>query len=160
MYLSTSFKSSIPGFVDYMKKVAKNNPRLILKSKLTKEEYYLEVLKSKVQFNSALQDYVSWTLIESTMLDCDVCYPNFRSFPEILPADRMYRAFDVDSAVEVLETAIHNPRKHPNVSTISDIGRQLEAYIMLNDVGDQEFNVWAETEYSHKLINNENNRSR
>lgn len=146
------FKSSIPGFVDYMKKVAEHNPRLILKSNLTKEDYYLEVLKSMVQFNSALQDYVSWTLLESTMLSCDVCYPNFRSFPEILPDDRMYKAFDVDSAISVLEQIIRKPKSHQDISKISDFGRQLEAYIMLNDIGDQEFNVWHETEYVAKLL--------
>ena len=146
------FKSNIPGFVEDMYRLAKINPRLILKKNLSKAEYYFEIQQSKVQFNSALQDYVSWTLLESTMFDCDVCYPNFRSFPEILPDKRMYKPFDVVSAVSKLEFVLAFPKTHQHISDISDLGRRLEAYIMTNDIGSQEFNVWHEGEYITKLL--------
>lgn len=146
------FKSNIPGLVSYMKSLSDSNQRLILKSNLTKEDYYLELQKSMVQFNSAMQDYVSWTLLESTMFDCDICYPNFRSFPEIISNDRMYKAFDVESAIGLLENIIRRPKSHQQISEISDLGRQLEAYIMLNEIGEQEFNVWHETKYIKKLL--------
>ena len=146
------FKSNVPGFVPYMISLAKRNPRLVLKPNLTKVEYYIEVQKSMVQFNSALQDYVSWTLIESTMFDCDVCYPNFRSFPEILSDDRMYKAFDRYDAVDKLESILMSPKSHQHISDISDLGRRLEAYIMTNDIGNQEFNIWHETEYVSNLL--------
>ena len=32
----------------------------------------------------ALQDYVSWTVIEATAFGADIVYPNFRSFPEFI----------------------------------------------------------------------------
>ena len=146
------FKSSIKGFVEYIKEVSQNQPRLVLKNNLTKVEYYQELQKSKVQFNSSLQDYVSWTLLESTMFDCDVCYPNFRSFPEILDTYNLYKPFDKYDALRVLEMNLRSPRSHQHISKISDLGRQLKAYIMLNDIGDQEFNIWHEYEYISKLI--------
>jgi glycosyltransferase involved in cell wall biosynthesis len=148
----SEFKSSIPGFVDYMKYIASENDRFILKAGLSKEEYYTELQKSKVQFNSALQDYVSWTLIEATLFDCDVCYPDFRSFPEILNPDRLYQPFKVESAVKVLNDCIHKRQQHHNVAYICDLGRKLKTYIMLNDIGNQEFNVWHEHYYISKLI--------
>ena len=149
---SEEFKSNLSGFVNHMNLAALKQPRLILKRNLTKVEYYQELQKSKVQFNSALQDYVSWTLLESTMFGCDVCYPNFRSFPEILHESRMYKVFDKDEAVLTLENLIQFQVSHQHISDISDLGRRLEAYIMTNDIKNQEFNIWHETDYIKNLL--------
>jgi len=144
------FKSSIPGFVNEMKALAEINPRLVLKANLTKEEYYLELQKSLVQFNSSLQDYVSWTLLESTMFSCDIVYPNFRSFPEIIDSDRLYKAFDVKSAVLLLNKVTKEPRTHHHIVKKSDLGRRVEAHIMLSDLV-EEFNIWHEESYFNFL---------
>jgi len=144
------FKSSIDGFVDTMKEVAANHPRFVLKPNLTKEEYYLELQKSLIQFNSSLQDYVSWTLLESTMFSCDIVYPNFRSFPEIIDSDRLYKAFDINSAVSVLNEVIEQPRTHHYIAKKSDLGRRVEAYIMVADLK-EEFNIWHEASYFNFL---------
>lgn len=146
------FKSNIHGFVNHMNLAALKQPRLILKRNLTKVEYYQELQKSKVQFNSALQDYVSWTLLESTMFGCDICYPNFRSFPEILDEDKMYQPFNMFDAVQKIEQCLKTPNNHSHISDISDLGRRLEAYIMTNDIGNQEFNIWHEKEYIFNLL--------
>ena len=148
----SEFRSSIPGFVDFMKKFAENNPRFKMLSELTKEQYYHELQTAKIQFNSSLQDYVSWTLIESTMFDCDIVYPNFRSFPEIIDEYRLYKPFSVQSALSKLEACKLVPRTHQHISDISDKGRRLEAHIIMNDIK-QEFNIWHESEYFKKLEN-------
>ena len=146
------FKSSIEGFVDFMENEAKKNPRLILKNNLSKEDYYNELIKSQIQFNSSLQDYVSWTLLESTLFGCDVCYPNFRSFPEILDDNRMYKAFDVKSAVGLLESIRKEPKTHFRISETSDLGRRLIARIIVEGAGEKEFNIWQEEEFIKNIL--------
>jgi len=49
---------------------------------LTKEEYYHHLAHSKIQFNCADQDWVSFTLLESGVAGCYPVYPNYRSFPD------------------------------------------------------------------------------
>jgi glycosyltransferase involved in cell wall biosynthesis len=83
-----SFKSMLPGVIEAMNELADRQPRFKLLSNLTKEQYYTELADAKIQFNSSLQDYVSWTVLESTTFGCDVIFPDFRSFPEFVPADK------------------------------------------------------------------------
>lgn len=71
----------------YLKKYPDN---LTLKEGLTKDEYYFNLLESKVQFNCADQDFVSWTLLESTTCGCNPVYPYFLSFPEALNFNPKY----------------------------------------------------------------------
>ena len=145
------FRSMLPDVIDAMKALAKRQPRFKLLSGLSKEEYYTELATCKIQFNSALQDYVSWTVIEATAFGADIVYPNFRSFPEFIDYDRLYKAFDVTSALRLLQHTIETQRTHYNIVDISDLGRQLEAYIMVNDIT-QEHNIWHETAYCKHLI--------
>ena len=146
-----SIRSMLPGAVEAMYKLAKEQPRFKILTGLTKEEYYTELATCRVQFNSSLQDYVSWTVIESTIFGADIVFPKFRSFPEFISEDRMYTPFDVTSAMKVILAAFSAPRTHDYIGDISDMGRQLEAYIMVNDVTN-ELNVWHETEYIKTLL--------
>ena len=146
-----SFRSMLPGVLDAMNELAKEQPRFKLLSGLTKEEYYIELATCKVQFNSSLQDYVSWTVIESTTFGADIVFPDFRSFPEFIDQDRLYKPFDLQSAVDTLETAIANPRRHFDISKTSDLGRKMEGYIIARDY-DKEINVWHEKEYCEELL--------
>jgi len=146
-----SIRSMLPGVVEAMYKLAKEQPRFKILTGLTKEEYYTELATCRVQFNSSLQDYVSWTVIESTIFGADIVFPKFRSFPEFISEDRMYTPFDVTSAMKVILAAFSAPRTHDYIGDISDMGRQLEAYIMVNDVTN-ELNVWHETEYIKTLL--------
>jgi len=149
-----SFRSMLPGVIDALNVFAEKQPRFKLLSGLTKEEYYRELATCKVQFNSSLQDYVSWTVIESTAFGADIVFPDFRSFPEFIDSDRLYKPFDVQSAVDTIWDVINEPRTHYNIGSISDLGRRMEGYIIANDF-DKEINVWHEKEYCIELLNTE-----
>jgi len=145
------FRSMLPGVIDAMYALAKRQPRFKLMKGLTKEEYYTELATCRIQFNSSLQDYVSWTVIEATAFGADIVYPNFRSFPEFVDEDRMYKPFDVDSAIDVIHDALDTPKTHYDIVDTSDLGRQMEGYIIANDY-DKELCVWHEKEYCQALL--------
>ena len=147
------FRSMLPGVIDQLRSLAKEQPRFKLLEGLTKEEYYTELATCSIQFNSALQDYVSWTVIEATAFGADIVYPNFRSFPEFIDDDRLYKPFNVQSALNVISDTILFPRKHGNIVNISDLGRQMEGYIVANTI-DTEINIWHESKYCKHLLNN------
>lgn len=73
-----------------------------IKTNLTKEDYYNELQKSKYQFNCALQDWLSWTLLEALTFECIPIYPRYRSFPEYLSSDYLYEKDNIESAYNVL----------------------------------------------------------
>ena len=87
---------------NYLNKYPEN---IVLKVNLTKEGYYKELVKSRIQINTSDQDFVSWTLLEATTWGCRPLYPYFLSFPEVLPNDFMYRKNDLFSAA--LEIVTH-----------------------------------------------------
>lgn len=68
----------------------------------TKDQYYYTLLESQVQFNCAYQDFVSWTLLEALTCHCNPVYPHFRSFPEVLPASKMYAPQNVNDAARLV----------------------------------------------------------
>jgi glycosyltransferase involved in cell wall biosynthesis len=152
-----SFKSMVPGVIEELEKLAAAQPRFKLLSNLTKEEYYHELATAQIQFNSSLQDYVSWTILESTAFGCDVVFPNFRSFPEFIPQDRLYMPFSVADAVQTLNRVVNNSynKDFSHLSDIADLGRRTEAFIMVSDY-DKELNIWHEAEYCKYLINQYN----
>lgn len=149
-----SFKSMLPGVIEAMNELATRQPRFKLLSNLTKEQYYTELADAKIQFNSSLQDYVSWTVLESTTFGCDVIFPDFRSFPEFIPADKLYKPFNLQSALYVLNQNRTSNRTgiYYNYPDLADLGRRMEAYIIANDVT-QEINVWHESAYCTHLLN-------
>jgi len=154
-----SFKSMVPGVVDVLYQYAQEEPRFKLLVNLTKEEYYTELATAKIQFNSSLQDYVSWTVLESTTFGCDVVFPDFRSFPEFIDENRRYVPFDVHSAYSKLCSAVmyfdlKNKIQKYDWPDIADLGRRMEAYIVINDVK-EELNVWHEKEYCEFLLTTE-----
>ena len=146
------FKSMMPGVIDAMEELAQRQPRFKLLNNLTKEEYYTELASARIQFNCALQDYVSWTVLEATTFGCDLVYPNFRSFPEFIPPDRLYTPFNVNSAVIRLREVMTKTNPEYNITRLSDLGRQMEGYIVTNGL-DHEINIWHESEYCKRLLN-------
>jgi glycosyltransferase involved in cell wall biosynthesis len=146
------FRSMLPGAIDALNKLAEEEPRFKLLNGLTKEEYYTELATCKIQFNSALQDYVSWTVIEATAFGADIVYPNFRSFPEFVDSDRMYKPFDVQSAIDTIHDVLDDIKTHYDIVDTSDLGRRMEGYIIANDY-DAELCVWHEKEYCTHLLN-------
>ena len=146
------FRSMLPGAIDALNKLAEEEPRFKLLNGLTKEEYYTELATCKIQFNTSLQDYVSWTVIEATAFGADIVYPNFRSFPEFVDSDRMYKPFDVQSAIDTIHDVLENIKTHYDIVDTSDLGRRMEGYIIANDY-DTELCVWHEKEYCTHLLN-------
>lgn len=82
--------------------------RLNLFENCSKESYYSVLLSSKVQFNCASQDWVSFTLLEALTFGCLPLYPMHRSFPEALfhQADYMYAPDDLREAEIQLRTLL------------------------------------------------------
>lgn len=143
-YITTSGKelrSNIPKMVEKIRKFAKKEPRFIIKEGITKEEYYDLLCRCKIQLNTSLQDYVSWTVIEASICGCDLCYPAFRSFPEFMPSDRLYHPWDVNDVIGVLNQCIAHPKRHEWIAELSDKGRLLEADIICNGIKN-EVCVW------------------
>ena len=148
------FRSMLPGVIDAMNKLATEQSRFKLLKGLTKEEYYTELATCRIQFNTSLQDYVSWTVIEATAFGADIVYPNFRSFPEFVDENRMYKAFDWRDALVVMHASILAPRNHYDIVEKSDLGRRMEGYIIANDYSN-EICVWHESELCEALLETE-----
>lgn len=68
---------------------------------LSKSDYYRLVATSEVQFNCALQDFVSYTMLEASAYGTPTVAPSFRSFPEALfgNSDCLYPPGCIDSAL-------------------------------------------------------------
>ncbi len=84
-------------------------PNLRIKIGVPKVEYYKLLLESKAHFNCADQDFVSFTLLESLTCGCTPIYPNFRSFPYILPDYFMYNHKDTSSATKKIHDIFTKP---------------------------------------------------
>ena len=148
-------RSMLPGVIDAFREYAKEEPRFKLLEGLTKEEYYEELASNAIIFNSSLQDWVSFTIVEGTAFGIDVVYPNFRGFPEQVPADRMYTPFDINSAVNVLNNTVadvyYSGSTNYGIVERSDLGRRTEAWIVANNP-DFELNIWHEAELCAELL--------
>lgn len=144
-------RSSMPNIIHDLRQFSLSEPRFIIKEGISKKEYYEELATSQVLFNSSLQDYVSWTIIEGTTFGIDICFPDFRSFPEFIPKDRLYLPFDVGEAIRLLGVVINDLRTHDYIPYLSNLGRLTERYIIENDV-EQELNIWHESQYIESLI--------
>jgi glycosyltransferase involved in cell wall biosynthesis len=150
-----TLRSMLPGVMDAFRSYAAGEPRFKLLEGLTKEEYYEELASNMIIFNSSLQDWVSFTIVEGTAFGIDVVYPNFRGFPEQVPADRMYTPFDVKSAVNVLMDVVSDAYYHGSTNygivERSDLGRRTEAWIVANNP-EFELNIWHEAELCEQLL--------
>lgn len=81
---------------------------LFVQQGLTKEAYYEILASSKVQVNTALQDWVSFTLLEASVAGCWPVYPNRRSFPETLRQKEMFLYNDLDQAAAMIVAALRS----------------------------------------------------
>jgi len=103
--ICTSFnrlKSNNQMLIDGLKRLIAEYPNnIILKEGLTKEEYYNELCRAKIQMNTANQDFISICLLEASVAGCYPIYPYFRSFPEAFNYDMsfMYEHLNLQSAV-------------------------------------------------------------
>lgn len=144
-------RSTIPGLIDDMYALEKKNSRFKIMKDLSKSDYYHLLKTSQILFNSSLQDYVSFTIIEGSIFGIDVCFPNFRSFQEFVPEDRMYRPFYVESALEKLNNIIKSLRQHNYIAERTDLGRKIECNIVVNG-SNNEVNIWHEDAYIKNIL--------
>lgn len=81
-----------------------NYRKLIVASGLSKRDYYRILSSSRVQLNTARQDFISYTAIEASTFGTPTLAPAFRSFPEALEnrEDQLYAPWSVDEAAAKL----------------------------------------------------------
>lgn len=90
---------SVLRFKDMPSTVPKN---LTILLNCTKPEYYKVLSQSKVQFNCASQDWVSFTLLEALTFGCIPVYPMTRSFTEELKPFCLYSADSITDAGQLM----------------------------------------------------------
>jgi glycosyltransferase involved in cell wall biosynthesis len=116
----------------------------------SKDQYYERLCRASIQFNSALQDFVSWTLLEAVLAGCEIAYPNYNSFPECVPSTRRYHHESVNSAFELLhylagEIKADRGREHSFIARECDYGRRLAAAWMVTGKSIENLNIWRKT---------------
>jgi hypothetical protein len=86
---------------------------------LSKNQYYQILANSKVLLNTALQDWTSNTVSEADALGCNVLFPAYRSFPEILNNDatRLYVPWSKTDVYQKLGALLDAP--HEKISEVS-----------------------------------------
>jgi glycosyltransferase involved in cell wall biosynthesis len=100
-----ALRSNDPSVLVTLKQLMARFPHSIkVASGLTKEQYYETLCKSRVQFNCAYQDWVSFTLLEALTAGCYPIYPDWRSFPETFGpgSPHLYADRNVDAAVDAI----------------------------------------------------------
>jgi len=115
-------RSNNPSLLEDLNVCLNLHPKnLFLLEGLTKEQYYDELVTSKIQFNCANQDWVSFTLLEASVAGCYPIYPNFRSFPEALDnrQEFMYKKDDIDSAANLICEILTTTEPHWDHRAIS-----------------------------------------
>jgi hypothetical protein len=140
---SDKLRSNDPKLLERLGWLIDGSPDYIeVRTGCTKEEYYYSLLESKIQMNTADQDFVSWTLLEATTCRCRPLYPNFLSFPEALHNDYslMYEKRDIKSAVTALRKALATP-----LIDYSHIYKPFDdSWKRMLSVMTQDFNFWLE----------------
>lgn len=116
-------KSNDPGFIGIAAYMLRRYPHSFdIRLGLSKEEYYQILCESKVQFNCADQDWVSFTLLEASVCGCYPLYPRFRSFPETLDGrtnqNYLYTHKNVNSAVAAIETMLRSTHDYWSAEAI------------------------------------------
>lgn len=101
--------SNNPELVERALKLEKN-PKHNFKiyRNLEKNEYYSILSDSKILFNCALQDWVSFTAIEADALGTMTVYPAYRSFPETFSNNEthLYVPWSLQSASDLIENTL------------------------------------------------------
>lgn len=97
---SPTLRSNDPYLLHELNKYEFDN--LEVRTDQSKTDYYGLLLESKFQFNCAHQDFISYCLLEALTCKCIPIYPNYLSFPEVLPREYLYDKGDYMSAVALL----------------------------------------------------------
>jgi hypothetical protein len=92
---------------------------LTIHENLSKNQYYDILNQSRLLINTALQDWTSNVISEADTLGCNVLFPAYRSFPEILANDplRMYVPWSLEDVWAKAQNLLREP--HPAQGKIS-----------------------------------------
>lgn len=109
---SKTLRSNDPSLVKAANRMRAYFPtQFVVCENLSKQEYYRILCESKVQFNCADQDWVSFTLLEAAVCGCYPIYPRFRSFPETLDGvpgqNYLYTHKNLNSATAAIESILN-----------------------------------------------------
>jgi hypothetical protein len=112
-------RSNNPKYIDRAREL-QSKGMLTIEENLQKNEYYAILNDSRVLFNCALQDWTSNTISEADAYGCNVLFPAYRSFPEIVNNDhtRLYVPWSLVDAKNKLKNLILEPSK--DIGKISD----------------------------------------
>jgi glycosyltransferase involved in cell wall biosynthesis len=101
------------------KLVEDRNPLVKILPHLSLNHYYNILRESKLQFNCALQDWISYTLLDATINGCAPLYPEFLSFPDALERNynHLYKNMDLYDAKNKLYALIDS-EEHVRVDWI------------------------------------------
>jgi hypothetical protein len=112
-------RSNNPKYIDRANELARKGVLRVYEN-LQKNEYYSILNDSRVLFNCALQDWTSNTVSEADALGCNVLFPAYRSFPEIINNDhtRLYVPWSIEDAANKLDSLLDN--QHTHIGEISD----------------------------------------
>jgi glycosyltransferase involved in cell wall biosynthesis len=93
---------------------------------LTKEAYYRTLKNSRVQFNCAKQDFISFTAIEASTLGVPTLAAAYKSFPETLFNNhkQLYIPWSVESAVQQILYLLDNEQDAEVVKRVSDYNHE------------------------------------
>lgn len=85
-----------------------HSPKISILTGLSLNRYYTILMDSKVQFNCSLQDWISYTLLDSTINGCAPLYPRWLSFPDALNDSKihLYNNMDLKDAKDKLYALI------------------------------------------------------
>lgn len=124
-------------------RMEKNYPQNVyIQLECSKKMYYEYLGSSKVQFNCASQDFVSYTLLEAAFLGCYPCYPHYLTFPDALNHNPkfMYARGNINDACQVLMSLIDNTDGYVNPMDLALIHQKYSRSFtrMLHEMG---FNV-------------------
>jgi hypothetical protein len=100
---------------------------------LSLNHYYAILRNSRVQFNCAVQDWISYTLLDATINGCAPLYPHWLSFPDALEHNprHLYKNMDLQDAKEKLYALIDSKEMDVNwvYKKYEDTGKKAMRYM-------------------------------
>jgi len=107
---SDTVRSSLPSALERLAALEKSK-RITVHRGCTKPDYYAHLASSRVQLNTARQDYVSYTALEASTFGTSTLAPAFRSFPEALRNNdqHLFVPWSISDAVAKLANLVAEP---------------------------------------------------
>lgn len=116
-----NIKSNTPGYIEYIRQLEQQG-LLTIKDGLSKDEYHLELAKSKVMISTSIEESFGYCIAEALYYGCIPYLNNTSSHPEMVDCiDQMLFTLDVD-----LENVSEMDLNYNFDRNVSDINRLME----------------------------------